>query len=161
MNRHSSTFSGFSRFRSQDGAALYVALIMLILLALIGLVGMQVATMQERMSANFMAANQAFQQTEAQVRSREAEITNGTAAYDYEDCGTPFDATAWVNTNAGGNAALARTRNISICTGQCSAAVGSEKSLCNMYRTTALSHDAAALADASSVAAIDTIFIKP
>ena len=36
----------------QSGAALYVALIMLILLALIGIVAMQVAGLQERMSAN-------------------------------------------------------------------------------------------------------------
>ncbi|HEY9255145.1 MAG TPA: PilX N-terminal domain-containing pilus assembly protein, partial [Stenotrophomonas sp.] len=69
----------------QQGAVLYVALIMLVLLALIGVVGMQVASMQERMSANYLAANQAFQQAEAQVRGREAEITAGSE-FDYEEC---------------------------------------------------------------------------
>ena len=39
---------------SQNGAVLYVALIILILLALIGIAGMQVAGMQERMAANFL-----------------------------------------------------------------------------------------------------------
>ena len=45
----------------QEGAALYVALMFLVLLALIGIVGMQVAGIQERMAANYMATNQAFQ----------------------------------------------------------------------------------------------------
>ena len=36
----------------QEGAALYVALMILVLLALIGIVGMQVAGLQERMAAN-------------------------------------------------------------------------------------------------------------
>lgn len=139
---------------------LYVALIMLILLALIGIVGMQVATMQERMSSNFLAANQAFQGAEAEVRSREVQVASGTA-FDYEDCSTPFDATKWVNDNADGNLTMTRTVNISICAGQCSAAVGAEKELCTMYRTTALSHDQDTLGTSSSVAAIDTIFIKP
>ena len=37
--------------RTQRGAVLYVALIMLILLALIGIAGMQVAGMQEKMAS--------------------------------------------------------------------------------------------------------------
>ena len=59
--------------RSQRGAVLYVALIILILLTLIGIVGMQVATMQERMSSNYLAANQAFQRAEGGVRPRALE----------------------------------------------------------------------------------------
>ncbi len=43
----------------QRGAVLYVALIMLILLALLGIAGMQVAGLQERMAANYRAANRA------------------------------------------------------------------------------------------------------
>lgn len=160
MNRHLILHRARPSRASQQGVALYISLIMLVLLAMIGIIGMQVATMQERMSANYMAANQAFQSAEEQVRQRETDIAGGSA-YDYEECGTPFDASAWVDANADGNAALVRTRNISICAGQCSASVGAEKSLCNMYRTTALSHDKSSLDDASSVAAIDTIFIKP
>ena len=51
----------------QEGAALYVALMILVLLALIGIVGMQVAGLQERMAANYLATNQAFQAAEADV----------------------------------------------------------------------------------------------
>ena len=46
MKKHSSP-------NRQSGAVLYVALVMLVLLALIGIVAMQVAGLQERMSANY------------------------------------------------------------------------------------------------------------
>lgn len=144
----------------QRGAVLYVALIMLILLALIGIVGMQVATLQERMSANYVAANVAFQNAESQVRTREVDITNG-AFFENEDCAAPFDSKAWANGVT--TAFEVRTRNIGICTGECSAAVGgdSSESLCNLYRTTGFSRDQDSVAASSSLAAIDTIFIKP
>ena len=58
-----------SRRSRQQGAALYVALIMLILLALIGIVGMQVAGLQERMAANYRTTNLAFQNAEALART--------------------------------------------------------------------------------------------
>lgn len=68
--------------RAQRGAVLYVALIMLILLALIGIVGMQVASMQERMSANYRAVNIAFQNAEAFARNAECvleDVVNRTS----------------------------------------------------------------------------------
>jgi type IV pilus assembly protein PilX len=147
----------------QRGAVLYVALIMLVLLALIGVVGMQVASMQERMSANYLAANQAFQQAEAQVRGREAEITAGSE-FDYEECNVPFEPVEWANAVSNDAATDIRTRNVSICNRQCSAGAGVDVSEqpCNMFRTTAFSrnlpNDAAA---SSSLAAVDTIFIRP
>lgn len=63
----------------QQGAVLYVALIMLVLLALIGIVAMQVAGMQERMAASYRAVNLAFQFTEERVRATECglEMLNG------------------------------------------------------------------------------------
>jgi type IV pilus assembly protein PilX len=145
---------------SQRGAVLYVALIMLVLLALIGIVGMQVATLQERMSANYVAANVAFQSAESEVRSREVEITEN-AVFDYENCSVPFDPRAWAQSVT--VASDVRTRNIGICSGQCSAATGGDtaESLCNLYRTTGFSRDRDSVAESSSLAAIDTIFIKP
>ena len=59
---------------NQRGAVLYVALMMLILLALIGLVGMRVASLQERMSANYRAVNLAFQEAELWARNAECAI---------------------------------------------------------------------------------------
>lgn len=146
--------------RKQRGAVLYVALIMLILLALIGIVGMQVATLQERMSANYVATNIAFQNTEREVRTREVDITNG-AFFENEDCATPFDPKSWAESITGVDDV--RTRNIGVCMGECSAVVGgdSSESLCNMYRTTGFSRDQDSVAASSSLAAIDTIFIKP
>ena len=88
----------------QEGAALYVALMILVLLALIGIVGMQVAGIQERMAANYMGVNQAFQTAEADVRLRECFIEgvvnrNGTCAAGVADinhiCDDGFDATDW------------------------------------------------------------------
>ena len=60
--------------RTQRGAVLYVALIMLILLALLGIAGMQVAGMQEKMAANYRAANRAFQNSEGVVRAAERSV---------------------------------------------------------------------------------------
>jgi type IV pilus assembly protein PilX len=68
--------------RNQRGAVLYIALIMLVLLALIGVIGMQVAGMQERMSANYQAVNLAFQRSEGLARNTECvleDIVNRTA----------------------------------------------------------------------------------
>lgn len=144
----------------QRGAVLYVALIMLILLALIGIVGMQVATLQERMSANYVATNMAFQNAEDEVRTREVDITAG-GFFENENCAVPFDSKGWANAVTG--ASDVRTRNIGICTGECSAAgaIDTSDSLCNLYRTTAFSRDRDSVAASSSLAAIDTIFIKP
>lgn len=160
MSRHIRMRHWVATPRKQRGAVLYVALIMLILLALIGIVGMQVATLQERMSANYMAANVAFQNTEEEVRTREIAITNGDF-FENEDCATPFNPRVWAESVTG--ATEVRTVNIGVCMGECSAAVGSDsaESLCNLYRTTGFSRDQDSVADSSSLAAIDTIFIKP
>lgn len=148
--------------RSESGAVLYIALIMLILLALIGIAGMRVATMQERMSANYLAANMAFQEAESRVREREAEISSG-GAYDFENCGVPYDPVAWANNVSDGTVFLVRTRNVSVCAQQCTAAVGADlsESSCNMFRTTAFSRDRASVDESSSLSAVDTIFIRP
>lgn len=95
---------GIRSAASQRGAVLYIALIMLILLALIGIVGMQVTGLQEKMSANYLNANLAFQNAESQVRLRECyieDVVNRTnvcgagAAPIEEICDSGFDATSW------------------------------------------------------------------
>lgn len=148
--------------RRESGAVLYVALIMLILLALIGIAGMRVATMQERMSSNYLAANMAFQEAESRVREREAEITSG-GTFDFENCDVPYDPVAWANNVGDDTVYQVRTRNISICAQKCTAAVGADlsESSCNLYRTTAFSRDRASVDESSSLSAVDTIFIRP
>lgn len=109
------------RSRSQRGAVLYIALIMLVLLALLGIVGMQVAGLQERMSSNYRSVNLAFQETEALARSAECSLedminrttTPGCTALapaDIQSCDTGFDPGAWAaaRTFAQGGAVNAR-----------------------------------------------------
>ncbi len=94
----------------QQGAALYVALIVLLLLALIGIVGMQVAGMQEKMSANYRNVNRAFQNAEAQARLSECQLEaqvnrvagGPCAAVPTVDrvCDNGFDATNWASARA-------------------------------------------------------------
>lgn len=111
----------------QRGAVLYVALIMLILLTLIGLVGMQVASMQERMAANFRAVNVAFQQAEGLVREAECTIENienrtslggcdAIVAADIERrCDTGFQARAWAEEQSLAGGAAVHVRQIDQC----------------------------------------------
>jgi type IV pilus assembly protein PilX len=146
--------------RLQKGAVLYVALIMLILLALIGIVGMQVATLQERMSANYVAANVAFQRAESAVRTVELDISGG-AFFEDENCAVPFNPRTWAASVT--TAKATRTARVGVCTGECSVSAGSDESesLCNLYRITGFSRDQATVGESSSLAAIDTFFIKP
>jgi len=90
--------------RRQQGAALYVAMIMIILLAMIGIVGMQVAGLQERMASNYLNVNLAFQNAEAEVRQRECFVEGvvnrsgacSAAAVDINKvCDDGFDPTTW------------------------------------------------------------------
>lgn len=85
--------------RSQRGAALYVALIMLILLALIGIAGMQVSGLQERMAANYMRVNTAFQNAEGTARGIELAIADNPGGYSVNtaDCSAEFNALAWAD----------------------------------------------------------------
>lgn len=152
--------SGFNGPRKQQGAALYVALIFLIILALLGITGMQVATMQERMSSNYLATNQAFQRAEDLARQGQAQAD---ASARREDCGQ-FDPAQY-----GVEASIAppgtpeppvRVRNIGQCIGGGQLNIGefpaSEK-VFETYRITAYRADRAA--EPSSDAVVDTIFI--
>ncbi|KRA15295.1 PilX N-terminal domain-containing pilus assembly protein [Lysobacter sp. Root604] len=58
----------------QRGSSLYVALILLILLSLIGVTAVQVTGLQERMSSNYRATQQALENAEASVRQRENDL---------------------------------------------------------------------------------------
>ncbi len=149
--------------RRQRGAVLYVALIILILLSLIGIVGMRVSGMQERMSANYMRTNQAFQLAERDARVVEANIqaaidgASGNYSADQEVCSPVFDPLTW----AEGVTATAATytRRIDKCFAASSLKLGEKQSeqTGNIYEVTVLSSDDPA--NASATAVIDTIFI--
>lgn len=153
----------------QQGAALYVALIMLILLALIGVVGMQVAGLQERMAANYLNTNLAFQAAEAGVRERECYVEGvvnrtgvcgGAAATIAQICDDGYDATTWAAQKATDvpQAERVSIRAIGPCiSGNSSLAMGTGPASEDpnpVFQVTVYATNAAATANA----AVDTIF---
>lgn len=158
--------------REQRGAVLYVALIMLILLALIGIIGMQVAGMQERMSANYSAVNVAFQRSEALARNTECvleDIVNRTTtagcnaitAADVDQiCDDGFDPGDWVRSNSLAAGRAMNARLIGPCiSGNANVAMGGaiNEDPNPIYQVTAYQTDSNP-PNATAAAAIDTIF---
>lgn len=152
----------------QRGAVLYVALMMLILLALIGVIGAQVSSMQERMSANYLASNMAFQNAEMQARTEEKCVeaaVNRVGACassidQYCDSPTEPDAVSWAGQRKMSDDKLARIRSIGKCiAGGMGLGMGKkpESEEANpVFQITAYAADRGT--DPSSSAAVDTIF---
>lgn len=145
--------------KHQSGAALYVALIMLILMALIGIVAMQVAGLQERMSANYQAGSMAFQNAEAEARGEETIIKNAVLAGSVVvpdiaplDCDKPFDAAGWAGTEP-------HVRRLDMCFswGGLDYPTDESEKTDQIYKITAYAKDRATFASSESV--IDTVFI--
>ncbi len=156
---HDSQRSARSRER---GAVLYVALIVLILLALIGIAGMQVAGMQERMAANYLRGNVAFQAAEGVLRLSEENIQNAlyaSGAYpaDQETCSTTFDPLTWADTQT--QQTDHYIRRVDKCFPSSSIVVGQSlaEDTGNIYDVTALSSDAPDAPDSSAI--LNTVFI--
>ncbi|WP_133499590.1 pilus assembly PilX family protein [Cognatilysobacter terrigena] len=160
--------------RQQRGAVLYVALIMLVIIALLGISGMQVATMQEKMSSNYVNTNIAFQNAEQVARGAECYLdarVNRTstacapASTQIEEiCQSSFDATSWakgmaMNTPATNSISM---RSIGKCiSGQSSLAMGREAEKGGdpnpVFEITAYATDDTTNPTADS--AVDTIFM--
>lgn len=106
----SPSFASSSR---QQGAALYVAMIMLLLLTLIGVAAMQVSSLQQRMATNFNDFALAFQRAEGLLRQNEFELqrsfdTGASRAETY----CLGDATSWANAIEPATAPVAQVRKI-------------------------------------------------
>ena len=150
--------------QSQRGAVLYVALIMLVLLALIGIAGMQVTGMQERMSANYLRTNQAFQNAESDARRVEGSIAAKIEGGDVfvanqEACSPTYDPLTWADGVTSPTAGY--TRRIDKCFAATSLRTGRAESedTGNIYQVTALSSDTPDPDTAAASAVIDTVFI--
>jgi type IV pilus assembly protein PilX len=65
--------------KKQQGVILAIGLIMLLLMTLIGTTGMQMTTLQEKMTGNFKDRNLAFQSSEAALRDAEQYLRNASA----------------------------------------------------------------------------------
>lgn len=147
---------------AQRGAVLYVALIMLILLALIGIAGMRVTGMQERMAANYLRTNQAFQNAESDARGVESAIETkladgGIFVANQEVCSPTYDPLTWADGVKTTSASY--TRRVDKCFAASSRRVGVKQNeeTGNIYQVTALASDNPTNASASAV--IDTVFI--
>lgn len=176
MSRHAnSTFR--VRPRSQRGAVLYIALIMLILLALIGIIGMQVAGIQERMAASYRAVNLAFQHTEQFARGTECglELLNGVPDVSATDCtAVPrseitqnctdgYDPGAWAAARTLPGGATRNIRQIETCIiGEAEIAMGLTQEqgggLQPVYQITTYQTDTNGGPNPTSASAVDTIF---
>ena len=150
--------------RNQQGAVLYVALIMLILLALIGVVGMQVSGMQERMSANYQAVNLAFENAEGLAREIECSL-EGRPGCDQVftvdfNCWAPFDTGAWAAGQGLATSPAYNIRRIDECTGTSRLEEGGPVSdIDAVYQITAYASDAnPPLRSATSASVIETIY---
>lgn len=147
----------------QRGAALYVALIMLVLLALIGIIGMQVTGMQERMAANYLRTNIAFQNAEAGARSQERTVTAalfggaGTFAADQEVCQPLFDPLVWADGAAASDSIF--TRRVDRCFPASSLRVGERRNeeTGNVYEINVVAGDTSS--NPSATAVISTVYI--
>ncbi|WP_353084434.1 PilX N-terminal domain-containing pilus assembly protein [Stenotrophomonas sp.] len=153
----------FTAPRRQDGAVLYVALIILILLALLGIAGMQVTGMQERMAANYLRTNLAFQSAEADARSMESTIeaqlaAGGTYSADQEECSPIFDPLTWADGTTDAQATYTRRMDKCVTAGSSGGLGGREnEDTGNIYQITALASDDPDNPSASAV--VDTIYI--
>ena len=161
----------------QQGAVLYVAMIMLILLALIGIVGIQVAGLQERMAGNYRTVNLAFQNAEALARSTECglerlnevpDVAAGDCAIvNRADiatrCDDGFDASVWADARVLANAPARNIRQIEGCIiGESEIGMGLTQEqgggLQPIYQISSYQTDTNGGVNPSSAAAIDTIF---
>lgn len=151
--------------RQQRGVALFVALVILLLLTLLGVSGMQVATMQERMSAGYRTGNMAFQNTEQQLSIGEARLRSEVRASapvtaDVANCAVAFQGRQWaVGELDAGNANGTRVRRIDHCFGGSSRKMPqrTNENTNQYYQITAYSVDRPA--NPSSRAVVDSVFI--
>lgn len=147
--------------RQQSGAVLYVALIMLILLSLIGIIGLQIASLQERMSSNYQSTNMAFQAAEASVRERERQLDTDLLAGNVPatnlpsiDCDTAFNPQTWTD------AAAPHVRRIDECfslTGVDMTSIPEEERTDQIYQITVYNRDRPV--NPTSEAVINTVYI--
>ena len=147
----------FASPRQQRGAVLYFALIMLILLALIGIAGMQ-----ERMAANYLRSNQAFQNAESSARAQEAVIQAAIGSgniyeANQEECSPVFDPATWADGKTTATAINTRRLDKCVTRGPIKVGVPKNEETENIYQITVLASDDPA--NPSSSAVIDTIYI--
>ncbi|MCY7354480.1 MAG: hypothetical protein LH470_05300 [Lysobacter sp.] len=160
MSNHKAISRRYPQRRQQSGAVLYVALIMLILLSLIGVIGLQIASLQERMSSNYQATNLAFQNAESSVRERERQLDTDLLAGNSPvtnlpsiDCTTPFNPQDWT----GANAHVRRLDECFSLTGVDMTSIPEEERTDQIYQITVYNRDR--VINPTAEAVINTVYI--
>lgn len=150
--------------RRQQGAALFVGLMLLILLALLGLAAMQSTLLQERMAGNFRLVNLAFQNAEEAVRVSEGRIqadanSNLAFAPDAVECAS-IDYGAWIPVQAAAAVPMGRTQKVDQCIATWTGGeFGQPRNVKvdDMYRVSSFAPDAAG--SSASTAVLETVYI--
>lgn len=150
---------------AQRGVALFVALIILLLLTLLGVTGMQVATMQERMSSGYRAGNMAFQNSEQQLAMTESTLRNQVnnaqpVTATIANCALAFEARQFAITALNGGATAGNNvRRIDQCFAGSSRKMPqrTNENTNQYYQITAYSVDLPT--NPSSRAVVDSVFI--
>ncbi|WP_272761755.1 PilX N-terminal domain-containing pilus assembly protein [Luteimonas sp. BLCC-B24] len=146
--------------QQQSGAVLYVALMILILMALIGIVALQVASLQERMSANYTATNMAFQAAESRARSTENTLKSQVLAGENPATSlSPNDCSSTPNLAAWNDPDVQHVRRLDLCFswGALDVPADEAERTDQIYQITAYSRDRALFP--TSEATVDTVFI--
>lgn len=145
--------------RAQSGAVLYVALVILILMALLGIVALQVASLQERMSANYTATNVAFQLAESKARLMEIQLKSDVLAgvtpatnLSPNDCSPSATPGTWTQ-----SAQHVRRLDLCFAWGALDVPADEAERTDQIYQITAYSKDRPVLPTSEST--VDTVFI--
>lgn len=151
----------------QNGAVLFVALIVLILLTMLGLTAAQVTVLQERMSGNFRVQQLAFENAEGAMSAGRDKASDYLTAYDTipdepkeldADSNSPWDS--WLTTPAVGKTEVA----VRACGSACPQRLGSRPDDPNRhpryYVITAQQKDLAASADETAAwSTVQTVYV--
>ncbi|GAB3734414.1 PilX N-terminal domain-containing pilus assembly protein [Silanimonas algicola] len=161
-------FPSFAKAKTQRGAALYVAMIMLLLLTLIGVAAMQVASLQQRMATNFNDFSLAFQRAEGALRQSEFELQR---SFDTEALRAEVyclgDATNWANTIEPADVPAPQVRKIQggACTGDGPLSPTEEGGVPKPgemdYQLIAAAADRDPSGSPTSVVVIETVYVVP
>ena len=87
MNRQANTI----KTRTQSGAALVTALVLLTIMTMLAMTSMSTNTLEEKMAANAQEMNRAFQVAEAGLRLAMVDANAFDYTNAFTDGGTPFD----------------------------------------------------------------------
>ena len=146
--------------KRQQGAVLFISLIMLLLLTLIGITAMQVTLLQERMAGGFRIQHQAFEWTEGELKDTRSQLnadanSSGPLYYSADATLTTTNALPWGLWLTSEPTAPQTQVNAHIAVGSPPAVIGTR--VLKYFVVSALNEDPGGSGDAKS--AVQAVFI--